>query len=175
MEISPFVGAQLPTLCDPMDGSPPRSSFHGILQARILEWLDKEAWKTRNQNCINLELTSWDEHKWVSKRNMGIYSTLWSICLPPSPWMKQTPKKSHQLNKHCLILLTAHYFSNLLNGKCMNFMEIFLKRISGVILGSSCYIKWKQAWCSRITRDFCHILAIVIVLLGLLCSFVYTL
>ena len=26
-----------PTLCDPMDGSPPGSSVHGILQARILE------------------------------------------------------------------------------------------------------------------------------------------
>ena len=26
------------TLCDPMDCSPPGSSVHGILQARILEW-----------------------------------------------------------------------------------------------------------------------------------------
>ena len=26
------------TLCDPMDSSPPGSSVHGILQARILEW-----------------------------------------------------------------------------------------------------------------------------------------
>ena len=32
--------AQLgPTLCDPMDCSPPGSSVHGILQARILEWV----------------------------------------------------------------------------------------------------------------------------------------
>ena len=27
-----------PTLCDPMDCSPPGSSVHGILQARIMEW-----------------------------------------------------------------------------------------------------------------------------------------
>ena len=27
------------TLCDPMNGSPPGSSVHGILQARILEWV----------------------------------------------------------------------------------------------------------------------------------------
>ena len=27
-----------PTLCDPRDGSPPGSSVHGILQARVLEW-----------------------------------------------------------------------------------------------------------------------------------------
>ena len=28
-----------PTLCDPMDYSPPGSSVHGIFQARILEWV----------------------------------------------------------------------------------------------------------------------------------------
>ena len=28
-----------PTLCDPIDGSPPGSSVSGILQARILEWV----------------------------------------------------------------------------------------------------------------------------------------
>ena len=28
-----------PTLCDPMDCSPPGSSVHGILQARTLEWV----------------------------------------------------------------------------------------------------------------------------------------
>ena len=27
------------TLCDPMDSSPPGSSVHGILQARVLEWV----------------------------------------------------------------------------------------------------------------------------------------
>ena len=27
-----------PTLCDPIDGSPPGSSVHGILQARTMEW-----------------------------------------------------------------------------------------------------------------------------------------
>ena len=27
------------TLCNPMDRSPPGSSVHGILQARILEWV----------------------------------------------------------------------------------------------------------------------------------------
>ena len=28
-----------PTLCDPMDCNPPGSSVHGILQARLLEWV----------------------------------------------------------------------------------------------------------------------------------------
>ena len=27
-----------PTLCDPIEGSPPGPSVHGIFQARVLEW-----------------------------------------------------------------------------------------------------------------------------------------
>ena len=34
-----LVTMSCPTLCDPMDGSPPDSSVHAILQARILEWV----------------------------------------------------------------------------------------------------------------------------------------
>ena len=37
-----------PTLCDPIDGSPPGSPIPGILQARTLEWvrvgIDKGKW-----------------------------------------------------------------------------------------------------------------------------------
>ena len=34
------VSLQLcPTLCDPIDGSPPGSAVPGILQARTLEWV----------------------------------------------------------------------------------------------------------------------------------------
>ena len=33
------VAKSCPTLCDPMDCSPPGSSVHGIYQARILEWV----------------------------------------------------------------------------------------------------------------------------------------
>ena len=31
--------AELCPTCDPMDGSLPGSSVHGVLQARILEWI----------------------------------------------------------------------------------------------------------------------------------------
>ena len=34
-----LVAQLCPTLCDPRDCSPPGSSAHGILQARILEWV----------------------------------------------------------------------------------------------------------------------------------------
>ena len=33
------IAQSCPTLYDPMDCSPPGSSVHGILQARILEWV----------------------------------------------------------------------------------------------------------------------------------------
>ena len=33
------VAQSCPTLCDPVDCSPSGSSVHGILQARILEWV----------------------------------------------------------------------------------------------------------------------------------------
>ena len=33
------VAQSCSTLCDPVDCSPPDSSIHGILQARILEWV----------------------------------------------------------------------------------------------------------------------------------------
>ena len=39
-----------PTLCDPVDGSPPGSSVPGILQARTLEWVAisfSNAWKVK--------------------------------------------------------------------------------------------------------------------------------
>ena len=39
-EISKVMCAQFgPTLCDPMNYSPPGSFVHGIFQARIFEWV----------------------------------------------------------------------------------------------------------------------------------------
>ena len=60
--------AQLcPTLCDLMDCGPPGSSVHGILQARILEWIaipySKGSSRPRNQTWVSLTagrfLTIW--------------------------------------------------------------------------------------------------------------------
>ena len=38
-EICCLVAKSCPTLCNPMDYSPPASSVYGISQARILEWV----------------------------------------------------------------------------------------------------------------------------------------
>ena len=37
-KVKVLVAQSRPTLCDPMDGRPPGSSEHGILQARMLQW-----------------------------------------------------------------------------------------------------------------------------------------
>ena len=55
-----------PTLCDPIDGSPPGSSVPGILQARILEWVAisfSSGWKwkvkVKSLSCVGLLATTW--------------------------------------------------------------------------------------------------------------------
>ena len=42
------------TLCDPMDCSPPGSSVHGILRARILEWVALPSFRGSSQPRIEL-------------------------------------------------------------------------------------------------------------------------
>ena len=39
MTVKVLVAQLCPIFCDPMDCSPPGPSVHGILQARILEWV----------------------------------------------------------------------------------------------------------------------------------------
>ena len=39
VEVKVLVAQSRQTLCDPLDCSPPGSSVHAILQARILEWV----------------------------------------------------------------------------------------------------------------------------------------
>ena len=55
-----------PTLCDPIDSSPPGSPIPGILQARTLEWVAislSNAWKwkvkVKSLSCVRLLATSW--------------------------------------------------------------------------------------------------------------------
>ena len=55
-----------PTLCDPIDGSPPGSPFPGILPARTLEWVAisfsnacKWEVKVKSLSCVRLSATPW--------------------------------------------------------------------------------------------------------------------
>ena len=52
-----LVAKFCPTLCDPVDCSPPGSSGHGILQARILEWVaissTRGSFRPRDQSRVS--------------------------------------------------------------------------------------------------------------------------
>ena len=48
-----------PTLCNPMDCSPPGSSVHGILQARILEWVAMPSSRGSSQSREGKERNYW--------------------------------------------------------------------------------------------------------------------
>ena len=52
------VTQSCPTLCDPMDCSLPGSSVHGILQARVLEWVaisfSRASSRPRDQTQVSL-------------------------------------------------------------------------------------------------------------------------
>ena len=81
-----------PTVCDPIDGSPPGSPVPGILQARTLEWdaiSFSNAWKwkvkVKSLSPVRLLATSWTAaHQ--APLSIGFSSQeYWSGVLLPSP------------------------------------------------------------------------------------------
>ena len=81
-----------PTLCDPIDGSPPDSPVPGILQARTLEWVAisfSNAWKwnvkVKSLNHVRLLATPWTA-AYQAPPSMGFSrQEYWSGLLLPSP------------------------------------------------------------------------------------------
>ena len=92
-----------PTLCDPIDGSPPGSPVPGILQARTLEWVAisfSNAWKWKEKvkwlSCVRLLATPWTA-AYQAPLSMGFSrQEYWSGVPLPSPlgcynvWLLQT-------------------------------------------------------------------------------------
>ena len=80
-----------PTLCDPIDGSPPGSPVPGILQARILEWVaisSSNAWK-------------WKEKvRSLSRVRLLVTPSTTAYQVPPS---MDFPGKSTGVGCHCLL------------------------------------------------------------------------
>ena len=82
-----------PTLCDPIDASPPGSPVPGILQARTLEWVAisfSNAWKwkvkVKSLSCVWLLTTPWTA-AYQAPLPMGFSrQEYWSGVLLPSPF-----------------------------------------------------------------------------------------
>ena len=76
-----LVTQSCPTLCNPMDCSPPGSSVHGILQARILEWVaisfSRGLSQPRDQTWVSCIVgrffTDWATRKFPSSSNSGSF------------------------------------------------------------------------------------------------------
>ena len=81
-----------PTLCDPIDGSPPGAPIPGILQARALEWVAisfSNAWKwkvkVKSLSLIRLFATPWTA-AYQAPPSMGFSrQEYWSGVPLPSP------------------------------------------------------------------------------------------
>ena len=62
-------------LCDPLDCSPPGSSLHGILQARVLEWVALSFFRgssqPRDQTCVSF-IGRQILYQWVTWEACGI-------------------------------------------------------------------------------------------------------
>ena len=76
-----------PTLCDPIDGSPPGSPVPGILQARTLEWVaisfsSAWKWKGKVKSCLTLR----DPMDYQASPSMGFSRQEYRSGVPlPSP------------------------------------------------------------------------------------------
>ena len=83
-----------PTLCNPIDGSPPGSPVPGILQARTLEWVAisfSNAWKWKVKvkwiSHVQLLPTPWTA-AYQAPPSMGFSrKEYWSGVPLPSPWL----------------------------------------------------------------------------------------
>ena len=82
-----------PTLCDPIDGSPPGSPVPGILQARTLEWVaisfsNEWKWKVKVKSLIRVWLlaTPWTAAHQAPPSIGFSRQEYWSGVPLPSPW-----------------------------------------------------------------------------------------
>ena len=98
-----------PTLCDPIDGSPPGSPVPGILQARTLEWVAvsfSNAWKwkvkVKSLSCVRLLATPWTTAYQAPPSTGFSRQEYWSGVPLPSPLVFT---RSFQFGNLCLWVL----------------------------------------------------------------------
>ena len=92
-----------PTLCDPIDGSPPGSPVPGILQARTLEWVD-----------ISFS------NAWMWKANVKLFSRVQLLATPGTAAYQAPPSMGYSRQE---------YWSGLpLPSPCINIHRLFSYR-----------------------------------------------
>ena len=96
-----------PTLCDPIDGSPPGSPIPGILQPKILEWVAisfSSAWKWKVKvkllSCVQLCATPWT----------AAHQAPPSMGFPRQQYWSGVPLPSPLFATKCLLLLISYSY-----------------------------------------------------------------
>ena len=106
-----------PTLCDPIDGSPPGSPIPGVLQARTLEWVAisfSNAWKWK----VKVKLLSC----------VWLLATLWTTAYQAPPSMG-FPRQEYQSGVHCLLHILSHSLSWTKVTNVLDYTRIYRKNI----------------------------------------------
>ena len=99
-----------PTLCDPIEGSPPDSPIPGILKARTLEWVAisfSNAWKwkvkVKSLSRVRLFATPWTA-AYQAPLSMGFSRREYWSGVPKQPTyyhlLKLLPEIKHSFNSH---------------------------------------------------------------------------
>ena len=99
-----------PTLCNPIDGSPPGSPVHGILQARILEWVAISIWQKDWESPGNLTLKVsriWLQNFHRTRGNRGYWRIQTKPCVHQHPGERRSDphKRLSQCSFITLLLL----------------------------------------------------------------------
>ena len=164
-----LVAQSCPTLCDPIDCSPPSSSVHGILQARILEWVAMPSSRGSSEprdwtqvSCVaggfftisaTREVQISINHEKRSDRYHHVQTSEWK---PLNEW-KPLKKKSES---HCTLqkgsrswktregLEMATSWRRILLGK----QEILLKSSLVNCIGPILISQFSSLFCGRISR-----------------------
>ena len=137
-----------PTLCNPIDNSPPGSSVPGILQARTLEWVAisfSNAWKWKVQvkllSRVRPSVTQWTA-VFQAPPSMGFSrQEYWSGVPLPSPYSWQKGRK------HFFILSFSQGLVNSWSGRAWDFytkteLAGFLSNILTFPFKSRNYCMW---------------------------------
>ena len=114
-----------PTLCDPIDGSPPGSPIPGILQARILEWVAisfSNAWKwkvkVKSLSRVQLSATPWPAAYQVPPSMGFSRQEYWSGVPLPSPIRVLPKAKTILLAGFPMLLLMVGHFGDFFDNSC---------------------------------------------------------
>ena len=136
-----------PTLCNPIDGSPPGPTVPGILQARTLEWVaisssNASKWKVKVKSPSHVRLLATPlTAAYQTPPSMGFSMQEYRNALPlPSPWywIKQN-KTKNPVFQNCGVLNVFPESSLVI---CFSLTQPLQSWISATILHKEITLEW---------------------------------